>query len=530
MLLKEIERKLKGPERWEPDPENQAQQAAYINPADILLYGGSAGGGKSDLLLGVAHQQHQRSIIFRRHENELESLVERSRDILLPLGGGWRGSPDYRWRLPNGRSLEFGHVQFDKDLRKRMGRPHDFIGFDQVEHFTRAMFLFLTGWLRTAVRGQRTRVIAASNPPTDAVGMWVNDYWGAWLDPKHPNPAQPGELRWYVTDDKGQDVEVPDSNPVVIAGKMYRPLSRSFIPARLTSNSYLRGSRYEATLQALPEPLRSQMLDGDFTASQEDDAWQVIPTAWIRAAQERWTPEPPEGVPLSALGVDVARGGRDNTVITPRYDWWFGQQTRRLGIETPDGMSVIKLVLQLNPGEVPVQVDVGGVGTSPVDIGKMHKLNVIAMNGSAASHARDRSGKLGFFNKRAEWHWRFREMLDPVLGDNIALPPGRPLLADLAAPRWKMTVRGVQVESKEDIIGRIGRSPDEGDSAIYAAAIMDEWEREPLAAPMFVTRSGVAVGSANGATDPRLGGSRSAGNWDYPGLPDYSSFDNGRGW
>jgi hypothetical protein len=59
------------------------------------------------------------------------------------------------------------------------------------------------------------------------------------------------------------------------------PRSRTFIPARVTDNPHLYGTGYMAQLQALPEPLRSQMLNGDFHAGMEDDPWQVIPTAWI---------------------------------------------------------------------------------------------------------------------------------------------------------------------------------------------------------------------------------------------------------
>jgi hypothetical protein len=75
-----------------------------------------------------------------------------------------------------------------------------------------------------------------------------------------------------------------------------------------------------------------------------------------------------------------------------------------------------------------------------------------------------------FVNRRAEWWWKLREALDPATGEDLALPPDQGLLADLCAPRWKLSARGVQVESKEDIIKRLGRSPDRGDSAAYALA------------------------------------------------------------
>ena len=66
-------------------------------------------------------------------------------------------------------------------------------------------------------------------------------------------------------------------------------------------------SGYKAALQALPEPLRSQMLMGDFTAGMQDDPWQVIPTTWVELAMERWTEEKPQGAKMDCLGVDPAR-------------------------------------------------------------------------------------------------------------------------------------------------------------------------------------------------------------------------------
>jgi hypothetical protein len=95
----------------------------------------------------------------------------------------------------------------------------------------------------------------------------------------------------------------------------------------------------------------------------------------------------------------------------------------------------------------------------------------VPMNSAEATPAKDRSGQLGSVNRRAEWWWRLREALDPATGDSLALPPDPSLLADLCAPQWKLAARGIQIEAKEDIIRRIGRSPDKGDSAVYCWGI-----------------------------------------------------------
>ncbi len=95
-------------------------------------------------------------------------------------------------------------------------------------------------------------------------------------------------------------------------------------------------------------------------------------------------------------------------------------------------------------------------------------LTLYAHNGSEKSAKRSRDGKLKFANKRAEVHWKFREALEPNLGEPIALPPDPELAADLAAPTWKLTPRGILIEEKVAIKARLGRSPDKGDAVINA--------------------------------------------------------------
>ncbi|MFQ5955518.1 MAG: terminase [Kiloniellales bacterium] len=448
---------------WEPIPGPQV--AAYRSPADALLYGGQAGGGKTDLLIGLALTGHRRSIIFRREYEQLKAIIDRCQAIIRDRR--LYNAQDRVWRLGDGRRLELGACQHPGDEQKFQGRPHDLKAFDEVSHFLESQFRFLIGWNRTTAPGQRVRVVCTGNPPTHADGEWVIRYWAPWLDEQHPYPAGPGELRWFAALD-GKDVEVEDGRPFVHKRELVRPKSRSFIPAAVTDNPYLMATGYVATLQALPEPLRSMLLHGDFGAAQEDDPWQVIPTAWIKAAQARWTAGPSEA--MTALGVDVARGGRDFTVLSPRHGPWFAEQRLYPGQTTPDGAQVAALVVGALEDGALVNIDVVGVGTSPFDHLRDNGVAANPLNSAEASRARDRSGRLGFVNKRAEWWWRMREALDPGHGQHLMLPPDRGLLADLAAPRWKLTARGIQVESKEDIMRRIGRSPDRGDAAVYALA------------------------------------------------------------
>jgi hypothetical protein len=394
--------------------------------------------------------------VFRREYAQLKAIVDRSLEIVGDRA--LYNAQDKIWRLRGGRRLELGACQHAGDERKFQGRPHDLKGFDEIAHIQESQFRFLIGWNRTTDPDQRCRIVCTGNPPTDADGEWVIRYWAPWLDAQHPNPARPGELRWFASLD-GADTEVADGRPFEHKGELIRPKSRTFIPAAVEDNPYLLATDYLATLQALPEPLRSMLLQGDFGAAQEDDPWQVVPTAWVAAAQARWRER-----------LRPARGGRDSTVLSPRHGPWFAEQRLHPGDSTPDGARVAALVLAALADGAAVHIDVVGVGTSPYDHLRDNGIDVQALNGAEASSARDRSGRLGFVNKRAEWWWRMREALDPDHGDDLALPPDRALLADLAAPRWKLTARGIQVESKEDIMRRLGRSPDRADAAVYALA------------------------------------------------------------
>jgi len=457
------------------------QQQAFESKADILLYGGSAGGGKSNLISGLAATHHHRSIIYRREIKQLNPLID---EIINILGNrkGYNGL-EKRFNLPGGRSIRFGGMQHLGDEQAYQGDPRDFIAYDEVTQILEQQFRYLITWNRVgqgAPRNQRCRVIATSNPPTTAEGEWIIRFWAPWLDPNHPRPALPGELRWFYSDENGKDVEADGPEPVIVNGEPTIPRSRTFIPSSVDDNPFLMATGYKSNLQALPEPLRSQMLRGDFTAGGGDDAYQVLPTEWVKAAQDRWKPEPPKGKRMSALGVDPSRGG-DEMVLSPRYDNWFGEQHVYDGKEVRDGMQSASLCIKHVKHGAVINIDViGTAGPSPFDHLRQNNANVNGLVGNKACHARDKSGKFGFYNMRAYWIWSFREALDPENGVGIMLPPDTQLRADLCAARWRLTSRGIQVEGKSasmdqnapdgwgNLKKRLGRSPNKGDSCIYA--------------------------------------------------------------
>src|SRR5262245_7962560 len=457
------------PALWRPEPENKPQVAAYHSKADLLLYGGAAGGGKTDLLIGLALTAHQRSVIFRGAYVDLRGVEERLIEI-LGSREGYNGADMVLHR--DGRMVEFGALEKPGAEFGWQGRAHDFIGFDEGAQLAEAKVRFVMGWLRSIEQGQRCRVVIASNPPVGGEGEWLMRWFAPWLDPVCAAPAAPGELRWACTKPDGDTVWVPGPGRHVVDGEELDALSRTFIPARLDDNPHLRTTNYRAQVMALPEPLRSKLLKGDFLAGREDAASQVIPSAWIEASQERWQARPaPEqvGARMTTLGVDVAQGGADDTVLAALYGTWFAELVKRRGIDTTNGPAVAALVLETMRDRAQINIDLtGGWGGSARDHLVAQGLDVVGVVFSAGSRERTKDLTLEFANMRSELWWRFREALDPVAGDGVALPPDRRLAAQLAAPTWRLRGNAILIESKDDIRKRLGASTDDADAVILA--------------------------------------------------------------
>lgn len=454
--------------------------------ADELYYGGAAGSGKSQLLLGLGATQARNSIIFRRQFPRLKALIEQSRKIYSQIPGASYNGQNHTWRLDNNRTAEFGAIQHEHDRDKYQGQPHDLIGWDELPEFPESVYRFVNIWNRPqdmdGVNIIRCRVVATGNPPNRPSGEWVKEYWAPWLRKGHENPARDGELVWYVRDnDLNIDVEVGrgDVRPDPIEmnnGELIYPRSRTFISGKVEDNPYAMAQGYNIQLDQLPEPLRSQMRHGRFDTGVIDDVWQVIPSVWVDLAMARWTKDPP--CPQSAIGVDPARGGADNTTIAIRHGDWFRLKVYP-GHETPTGQAVAGLVFQeIQVPHVPVQIDIIGVGSSPYDMCRDLGMRAIPIDGREGAYldrqkkrpATDRSGLMRFRNKRS-WHWwLLREALNPDYGSTLMLPPDERLKAELIAATWHPVGNAIAVDEKEDIKKLLGRSPDRAEAIVYAHA------------------------------------------------------------
>lgn len=456
--------------KWVPNPGPQT--LAYDCEADQLLYGGEAGGGKTDLLLGLASQEHERSLLLRRINKDVSWLVDRMAQI-IETRDGYNGQDD-RWTLP-GRVIDFSGCQHPGDEQRNKGRPKDFIGFDEASDFLEQQVEFILGWLRSTKIGQRCRAVFATNPPTSVEGEWIVRWFAPWVDPQHPlYPYPMGKLLWTCRGPDDEWLWFETSGEQIVNGVSKPTISRTFIRSGLGDNPDLARTNYRTQLEQLPAELRKRYLEGDFTAGASDDEFQVIPTEWIRAAQDRWVPD--DGAVMEAVGIDVAQGGKDNTVMAPRWRGksrvrhWVDRLRKWKGEQTPDGATVAGLFMQVQRHAAQANIDMGGgYGGSTYEKLNEAEISCYGFVPSEGSDARTSDGRLGFKNKRAEATWRLRELLSPESDEPVALPPDAQLRADLACYRWKLVSGGIiQVESKDDIKKRIGRSPDDGDAVIIA--------------------------------------------------------------
>jgi hypothetical protein len=210
---------------------------------------------------------------------------------------------------------------------------------------------------------------------------------------------------------------------------------------------------------------------GEFAAGDEDS---VIPLAWIELANQRWQQWDDAGRPgrFACVAIDVGRGG-DKSTYAHRYD--VDDMNLRVIAKidednVADTMHVADTTLGVLDGKGGYAiVDVIGIGAGVFDRLRQLKKKVFAFNAGKATSKRDRSKELGFRNVRAAAWWNLREQLDPDFGSDIGLPPDDELTGDLTAVKQVNREEGkIQIEPKDQVRERIGRSPDRGDAVVEA--------------------------------------------------------------
>jgi hypothetical protein len=271
------------------------------------------------------------------------------------------------------------------------------------------------------------------------------------------------------------DIEVDGPGPHMIAGEEKYARSRTFIHATVDNNPYLMATGYIAMLDtSIKDPRERDMLRyGRFEGALQDRAGQLIPTDWIRKAQDRWKSTPPPEVPMCSISLDPAGGGPDNNVIVWRHDGWFSPLIVVPGKEMDDGGELAGLLLKHRKDGAVIVIDMGGgYGRSCYDVlnKNMGPHYIRKFVGAEAATARSPDGVTRLKNKRAQAYVKLRDALDPQQhgGSPIMLPPDTDLLADLAAVTFEEDAQtgAWKLGSKDKIREQLGRSPDRGDAVV----------------------------------------------------------------
>lgn len=252
---------------WYPNPGKQTR--FMQSPAFEVLYGGQAGGGKSEALLVEgsrhAHVPGYRGIIFRRTFPELrQSLIPRSHELYTRLGGVYRVHEN-EWRFPSGARVGFGHMEGKSSHYLYQSAEFAYIAFDELTSFLEEQYLYLFSRARTTC-GVPVRVRAGTNP--GGIGH-------EWVKARFIDKLEPEEIRYFKRiDDVDTEVEKGTDGA----------LSRQFIPATVHDNPKLleADSLYVERLMALPLVERERLLNGNWDITPQGNVFRA---SWFKVVK-----------------------------------------------------------------------------------------------------------------------------------------------------------------------------------------------------------------------------------------------------
>ncbi len=233
---------------WRPQPRQLLMQS---RGEDEGFYGGAAGGGKSDYLVIEALRQYKvpsyRGLILRKTVPELEQLVERAEEYYKAMCPNLKfNATKNTFTFPSGAKIKFGSLYRPQDKTKYQGQQYDFVGFDELTHFTYEEYIYLKSRNRANGPGTKVYMRATGNP--GGVGH-------GWVKQRFVTAGKPGVTIW-------EQVEVTDPN----GKKIKFWTSRVFIPSSVFDNPILLANDpdYLKRLASMPEAERNALLYGDW--------------------------------------------------------------------------------------------------------------------------------------------------------------------------------------------------------------------------------------------------------------------------
>lgn len=252
---------------WKPQ---ERQRIFMSRPENEALYGGAAGGGKSDCAVAEALRQvnipHYRGLILRKTYPQLSEIVDRSREIYAPsFPDAKYNEQKHCWIFPSGAKIYFGAMQHTKDRTNYQGKRYDFIDFDELTHFTWDEYSYLFSRNRPNGPGTRCYIRAQANPGGIGHG---------WVKERFITPAPPMTTIY-------DDVKIvfPDGRSEI------RRRSRIFVPSSVFDNKILMENdpEYITRLASLPENEKKALLYGDWDSFQGQvfTQWRNNPDGYL---------------------------------------------------------------------------------------------------------------------------------------------------------------------------------------------------------------------------------------------------------
>jgi predicted phage terminase large subunit-like protein len=266
-------------------PQPGPQEQFLASPADIVIYGGGAGGGKTYglLLEPLRHVAKAKfgGVIFRRTTPQIRNeggLWDESEEV-YPLLGATPKQHSLEWLFPSGCKLQFSHMEYDKTVYDHQGAQYAYIGFDELTHFSAKQFFYLLSRNRSTC-GVRPYVRATCNPSPDS---WVADFISWWIDKEtgYAIKKRSGSIRWFIR--LNGKIIWSDTKEELIAeyGKDELPKSVTFIPASVYDNKILmdKDPGYLANLRALSLVDRCRLLECNWKI--KEAAGNVFKREWF---------------------------------------------------------------------------------------------------------------------------------------------------------------------------------------------------------------------------------------------------------
>lgn len=269
-------------------PQAGPQTEFLTTAADIAIYGGAAGGGKSFALLlePLRHYHNARfgAVIFRRNSTMIRNeggLWDESVNLYRKLGAHPREA-FLDWTFQTGSRVKFGHIEHEKNVHDWHGSQIAFIGFDELTQFTERMFFYMLSRNRST-SGVPGYIRATCNPDADS---WVRKFIDWWIDADgYPIKSRSGIIRWFIRQEDAIIWGASREELVKRYGADSLPKSFTFIPSNIHDNQILlsKDPSYLANLNSLSRVDRLRLLGGNWNV--RATAGEMFQREWFRTVK-----------------------------------------------------------------------------------------------------------------------------------------------------------------------------------------------------------------------------------------------------